>query len=119
MAVMLNFLGFGRSRKQLQALSDSEIFTGVTLHPVTNQWQTWITFTGYDIHCLTAHKNRYDASLVTRQLVIALETRKFQSPVEVVDFVDSLPSDGCVYPLPHKTVEMLSKKLLGLRQQSG
>ncbi|MEH2136845.1 hypothetical protein [Nostoc sp.] len=40
--------GFDPSKKK-PVLEDNELTTGIVQHPVTKLWQTWISFTGYDI----------------------------------------------------------------------
>nr|MDZ8212021.1 hypothetical protein [Nostoc sp. ChiSLP03a] len=49
-------------------LEDNELTTGIVQHPVTKLWQTWISFTGHDIQCVTAHNQRDDAGRVAKQM---------------------------------------------------
>ncbi|MHC5827718.1 MAG: hypothetical protein ACYT04_70505 [Nostoc sp.] len=64
------FKGFGRSKKKL-VLEDNELTTGIVQYPVTLRWQTWISFTGHDIQCITAHNQREDANRVAKQMADA------------------------------------------------
>ena len=110
------FKGFGDKHKQKKPKStvdDNELFTGITQHPVTQKWQTWISFTGYDIQCVTAHNKREDADQVAKQIADSWTQRKYKTGEEVTAFIQSLPTDAVVDPLPQDVVVRLSKQILG------
>ena len=110
------FKGFGDKHKQKKPKStvdDNELFTGITQHPVTQKWQTWISFTGYDIQCVTAHNKREDADQVAKQIADSWTQRKYKTDEEVRAFIQSLPTDAVVDPLPQDVVVRLSKQILG------
>lgn len=100
--------GFGKQK----TLSDNEIITGVTQHPTTKRWQSWVSFTGNDIQCITAHNSRDDANDVAWQIAATWESGKLHTQKEVTAFLDSLPSDGLVDPLPQEVLIRLSKLAL-------
>lgn len=106
--------GFGRSQKQ--ALEENEISTGIVQHPVTGRWQTWITFTGLDIQCITAHNQRENADKVAKAIADAWTEGKYQSGEEVTAFIKSLPSDALIDPLPQEIVVKLSQQALRARK---
>ena len=110
------FKGFGDKQKQKQKKStvdDNELFTGITKHPVTQRWQTWISFTGNDIQCITAHNKREDADRVAKQIADSWTQRKYKTGEEVTAFIKTLPTDAVVDPLPQDVVVRLSKQILG------
>ncbi|WP_027404972.1 hypothetical protein [Aphanizomenon flos-aquae] len=106
------FKGFGRKKKKSTA-DNNELFTGITQHPVTQKWQTWISFTGYDIQCVTAHNKREDADQVAKQIADSWTQRKYKTDEEVRAFIQSLPTDAVVDTLPQDVVVRLSKQILG------
>ncbi len=85
-------------------------------HPVIKVWQTWISFTGYDIGCITAHNQREDANRVARQMADAWSEGKYQTQEEVTAFIKSLLTDGVIDPLPQNIVMQLSKQALSARK---
>ena len=110
------FKGFGDKHKQKKPKStvdDNELFTGITQHPVTQKWQTWISFTGYDIQCVTAHNKREDADQVAKAIADSWTQGKYKTGEEVTAFIQSLPTDAVVDPLPQDVVVRLSKQILG------
>ncbi|MBG1266251.1 hypothetical protein [Nostoc sp. WHI] len=109
------FKGFGRSKKK-PVLEDNELTTGIVQHPVTKRWQTWISFTGHDIQCITAHNQREDANRVAKQMASAWSEGKYQTQEEVTAFIKSLPTDGVIDPLPQDVVMQLSKQALSARK---
>ncbi|MHC5833051.1 MAG: hypothetical protein ACYT04_97980, partial [Nostoc sp.] len=94
---------FGRSKKK-PVLEDNELTTGIVQHPVTKRWQTWISFTGNDIQCITAHANRDDADRVAKQIADAWSEGKYKTQQEVTAFIKSLPTDAVIDPLPQNIV---------------
>ncbi|YAF99043.1 MAG: hypothetical protein AB3A66_29040 (plasmid) [Nodularia sp. CChRGM 3473] len=107
---------FGHVKKKKIVLEENELTTGIVQHPVTRLWQTWITFTGHDIQCITAHNKREDASQVAQQIVNAWADGLHQTQEEVIAFINSLPSDAPVDPLPQKIVMQLSQQTLAARK---
>ncbi|AFZ61230.1 hypothetical protein H6G54_02800 [Anabaena cylindrica FACHB-243] len=108
------FKGFGRKKKPV--LGDNELFTGITQHPVTGRWQTWISFTGNDIQCITAHNNQDDADKVARAIADAWREGKYKTSEETTAFIKSLPTDGPIDPLPQNIVMQLSKQVFNSRK---
>ncbi|MBR8840971.1 MAG: hypothetical protein DSM106950_45180 [Stigonema ocellatum SAG 48.90 = DSM 106950] len=104
--------GFGRQPqdKATTILSNGELFCGIVQHSVTGRWQTWMSFHGTDIGCVTAHKSREDADNVARQIVAAWESG-LENQEKVTAFMRSLPSDDVPDPLPQDVVMRLSKKI--------
>lgn len=98
------FKGFGGSKKK-SVLEDNELTTGIVQHPVTGLWQTWISFTGQDIQCITAHNQREDANRVSKQIASAWSEGKYQTQEEVTAFIKSLPTDSVIDPLPQNVVQ--------------
>ncbi len=94
---------------QISILSDGEIRTGITQHPVTEKWQTWVSLHGTDISCFTAHEKRTDAERVAKKIAAAWESGELESGNEVTAFLKSLPSDGLVDPLPQEVLLRLVK----------
>lgn len=109
------FKGFGRRQKK-SVLEDNELTTGIVQHPVTKLWQTWISFTGQDIQCITAHNRREDASRVAKQMASAWSQGKYQTGEEVTAFITSLPTDAVIDPLPQDIVMQLSQQALTARK---
>ncbi|MBN4003190.1 MULTISPECIES: hypothetical protein [Nostoc] len=109
------FKGFGGSKKK-SVLEDNELTTGIVQHPVTKRWQTWISFTGNDIQCITAHANPDDADRVAKQIADAWSEGKYKTGEEVTAFIKSLPTDAVVDPLPQNLVMQLSKQALSTRK---
>ncbi|AUB43236.1 hypothetical protein COO91_09409 (plasmid) [Nostoc flagelliforme CCNUN1] len=97
-------------------LEDNELTTGIVQHPVTKRWQTWISFTGNDIQCITAHANPDDADRVAKQIADAWSEGKYKTGEEVTAFIKSLPTDAVVDPLPQNLVMQLSKQALSTRK---
>ncbi|MHC0067925.1 hypothetical protein ACWATR_34385 [Nostoc sp. UIC 10890] len=109
------FKGFGRRQKK-SVLEDNELTTGIVQHPVTGLWQTWISFTGNDIQCITAHTNRDDADWVAKQIADAWSEGKYQTQEEVTGFMKSLPTDSVIDPLPQDVVMQLSQQALSAKK---
>ncbi|MHC5762344.1 hypothetical protein [Nostoc sp.] len=101
------FKGFGGPKKKL-VLEDNELTTGIVQHPVTGLWQTWISFTGNDIGCITAHANRDDADRVAKQIADAWSEGKYKTGEELTAFIKSLPTDAVIDPLPQNIVMQLT-----------
>ncbi len=104
--------GFGKQPQDgaTTILSAGEMFCGIVQHPVTKRWQTWMSFHGNDISCLTAHNKRVDADQVARQILDAWESG-LENQEEVSAFMRSLPTDDVPDPLPQDVVVRLSKKM--------
>ncbi|MBN3992427.1 MAG: hypothetical protein HWQ36_18345 [Nostoc sp. NMS2] len=109
------FKGFGRPKKK-SVLEENELTTGIVQHPVTGLWQTWISFTGHDIQCVTAHANRDDADRVAKQIADAWSEGKYKTQQEVTAFIQSLPTDAVIDPLPQNIVMQLSKQALSAKK---
>ena len=109
------FKGFGRPKKK-SVLEDNELTTGIVQHPVTLRWQTWISFTGHDIQCVTAHNQREEASRVARQMASAWSEGKYKTQEEITAFIQSLSSDAVIDPLPQNIVMQLSQQALGTKK---
>ncbi|MBD2527773.1 hypothetical protein [Nostoc sp. FACHB-133] len=109
------FKGFGRPKKK-SVLEENELTTGIVQHPVTGLWQTWISFTGNDIQCITAHANLDDADRVAKQIADAWSEGKYKTGEEVTAFIQSLPNDGVIDPLPQNIVMQLSQQALSARK---
>ncbi|MCC5661700.1 hypothetical protein LC608_33105 [Nostoc sp. XA010] len=109
------FKGFGRPKKK-SVLEENELTTGIVQHPVTGLWQTWISFTGNDIQCITAHANRDDADRVAKQMASAWSEGKYKTGEEVTAFIKSLPTDAVIDPLPQNIVMQLSQQALSARE---
>ncbi|MEH2220689.1 MAG: hypothetical protein V7K72_26970 [Nostoc sp.] len=109
------FKGFGRRQKK-SVLENNELTTGIVQHPVTLRWQTWISFTGNDIQCITAHNQREDANRVAKQMADAWSQGKYQTGEEVTTFIKSLPTDAVIDPLPQDIVMQLSQQALSARK---
>lgn len=109
------FKGFGRRQKK-SVLEDNELTTGIVEHPVTKLWQTWISFTGHDIQCITAHNKREDASRVAKQMADAWSQGLYQTQEEVIAFIKSLPTDALIDPLPQDIVMQLSQQALSAKK---
>ncbi|MDZ8140385.1 MAG: hypothetical protein RM049_34695 [Nostoc sp. DedQUE04] len=109
------FKGFGRPKKK-SVLEENELTTGIVQHPVTGLWQTWISFTGNDIQCITAHANPDDADRVAKQIADAWSEGKHKTGEEVTAFIKSLPTDGVIDPLPQNIVMQLSQQALSARK---
>ncbi|WP_193200895.1 hypothetical protein [Nostoc sp. MG11] len=109
------FKGFGRSKKK-PMLEDNQLTTGIVQHPVTLRWQTWISFTGHDIQCITAHNKREDANRVAKQIADAWSQGKYKTGEEVTAFIQSLPTDAVIDPLPQNIVMQLSQKALSAKK---
>ncbi|MEH1823589.1 MAG: hypothetical protein V7L31_31695 [Nostoc sp.] len=109
------FKGFSRPKKKA-VLEENELTTGIVQHPVTGLWQTWISFTGNDIQCITAHANRDDADRVAKQMASAWSEGKYKTGEEVTAFIKSLPTDAVIDPLPQNIVMQLSKQALSARK---
>ncbi|WP_414517047.1 hypothetical protein [Nostoc sp. PCC 9305] len=109
------FKGFGRSQKK-SVLEDNELTTGIVQHPVTGLWQTWISFTGHDIQCVTAHNQREDANKIAKQIADAWSEGKYKTGEEVTAFIKSLPTDAVIDPLPQNIVMQLSQQALSARK---
>ncbi|MFN6498104.1 MAG: hypothetical protein RMX65_014005 [Nostoc sp. DedQUE01] len=103
------FKGFGR-RLQKPAFDDNELTAGVVQHPVSKRWQTWISFTGQDIQCITAHNKREDASKVAKQIANAWSQGLYETQEQVTAFIKSLPTDALIDPLPQDIVVQLSQQ---------
>jgi hypothetical protein len=97
-------------------LKDNELTTGIVQHPVTELWQTWISFTGNDIQCITAHANPDDADRVAKQIADAWSEGKYKTGEEVTAFIKSLPTDAVIDPLPQNIVMQLSQQALSARK---
>ncbi|WP_335032452.1 hypothetical protein [Nostoc sp.] len=97
-------------------LEENELTTGIVQHPVTGLWQTWISFTGNDIQCITAHANPDDADRVAKQIADAWSEGKYKTGEEVTAFITSLPTDAVIDPLPQNIVMQLSKQALSARK---
>ena len=104
--------GFGKQPQDgaTTILSNGEMFCGIVEHPVTKRWQTWVSFHGTDIGCLTAHNLREDAVTVARQILKAWESG-LEDQEQVTAFMRSLPTDDVPDPLPQDVVVRLSKKI--------
>ena len=104
--------GFGKQPQDgaTTILSDGEMFCGIVQHPVTGRWQTWVSFHGTDIGCLTAHNLREDADKVARQILKAWESG-LEDQEQVTAFMLRLPTDDVPDPLPQDVVVRLSKKI--------
>nr|WP_267871652.1 hypothetical protein [Nostoc sp. CHAB 5715] len=109
------FKGFSHPKKKA-VLEDNELTTGIVQHPVTLRWQTWISFTGHDIGCITAHNQREDANKIAKQIADAWSKGKYQTQEEVTAFIKSLPTDGVIDPLPQSIVMQLSQQALSARK---
>ncbi|MEH1950389.1 MAG: hypothetical protein V7K77_26040 [Nostoc sp.] len=96
------FKRFGGPKKK-SVLEENELTTGIVQHPVTGLWQTWISFTGNDIQCITAHANPDDADRVAKQIADAWSEGKYKTGEEVTAFIKSLPTDAVIDPLPNGT----------------
>ena len=105
-------LGKKQHNNEVVLISDEEIACGIVSHPVTGRWQTWISFHGTDIGCLTAHNRREDADNVAHSIIAAWESG-LESQEEVAAFMQSLPSDDVPDPLPQDVVMRLSRKISG------
>ncbi|MEH1944078.1 MAG: hypothetical protein V7L01_28210 [Nostoc sp.] len=103
-------------RQKKPVFNDNELCTGIVQHPVTQRWQTWITFTGYDIQCITAHNNRNDASQVAKQIADDWIEGKYKTGEEVTAFIKSLPTDALTDPLPQDIVMQLSQQAFKSRK---
>lgn len=90
--------------------------TGIVQHPVTKRWQTWISFTGHDIQCITAHKKREDANKIAKQMADAWSEGKYQTQEQVTAFIKSLPTDGVIDPFPQDIVMQLKEQALSARK---
>ncbi|MEH1799969.1 MAG: hypothetical protein V7L13_12545 [Nostoc sp.] len=97
-------------------LEDNELTTGIVQHPVTKRWQSWISFTGHDIQCITAHANPDDADRVAKQMASAWSEGKYKTGEEVTAFIKSLPTDAVIDPLPQNIVMQLSQQALSARK---
>ena len=104
--------GFGKQPQDgaTTILSDGEMFCGIVQHPVTKRWQTWMSFHGNDISCLTAHNLRENADKVARQILAAWESG-LENQDQVSAFMRSLPTDDVPDPLPQDVVVRLIKKI--------
>ncbi|MEJ6486781.1 hypothetical protein N0Y54_36910 [Nostoc punctiforme UO1] len=109
------FKGFGRRQKK-SVLKDNELTTGIVQHPVTGLWQTWISFTGHDIQCVTAHNQRENANKIAKQIADAWSEGKYKTGEEVTAFIQSLPTDAVIDPLPQNIVMQLSQQALSARK---
>lgn len=109
------FKGFSHPKKKA-VLEDNELTTGIVQHPVTGLWQTWISFRGNDIQCITAHANPDDADRVTKQMASAWSEGKYKTGEEVTAFIKSLPTDAVIDPLPQNIVMQLSQQALGAKK---
>ncbi|WP_414516065.1 hypothetical protein [Nostoc sp. PCC 9305] len=109
------FKGFGGPKKK-SVFEDNELTTGIVQHPVTGLWQTWISFTGNDIQCITAHANPDDADRVAKQIADAWSEGKYKTGEEVTAFIKSLPTDAVIDPLPQNIVMQLSQQALSARK---
>jgi hypothetical protein len=109
------FKGFGVPKKKA-VLEDNELTTGIVQHPVTGLWQTWISFTGNDIQCITAHANPDDADRVAKQIADAWSEGKYKTGEGVTAFIKSLPTDAVIDPLPQNIVMQLSQQALGAKK---
>jgi len=109
------FKGFSRPKKK-SVLEDNELTTGIVQHPVTGRWQTWISFTGHDIQCITAHNNRDEANQVAKQIASAWSEGKYKTQEEVTAFIQSLPTDAVIDPLPQNIVMQLSQQALSAKK---
>ncbi|MEH1945311.1 MAG: hypothetical protein V7L01_34565 [Nostoc sp.] len=109
------FKGFGGPKKK-SVLKDNELTTGIVQHPVTGLWQTWISFTGNDIQCITAHANPDDADRVAKQIADAWSEGKYKTGEEVTALIKSLPTDAVIDPLPQNIVMQLSQQALSARK---
>ncbi|MCW5318131.1 hypothetical protein GTQ43_31600 [Nostoc sp. KVJ3] len=109
------FKGFGGPKKK-SVLKDNELTTGIVQHPVTGLWQTWISFTGNDIQCITAHANQDDADRVAKQIADAWSEGKYKTQQEVTAFIQSLPTDAVIDPLPQNIVMQLSQQALSAKK---
>jgi hypothetical protein len=114
------FKGFGRKKPIFE---DNELFTGIVQHPVTQRWQTWISFTGNDIQCITAHNNRDDADKIARAIAAlavgianAWTERKYKTGEETTAFIKSLPTDAPIDSLPQDILMQLSKQVFKSRK---
>ncbi len=105
------FKGFGSPKKK-SVLEENELTTGIVQHPVTGLWQTWISFTGNDIQCITAHANPDEANRVAKQMASAWSEGKYKTGEEVTAFIKSLPTDAVIDPLPQNIVMQLSQQAL-------
>ncbi|WP_375449327.1 hypothetical protein [uncultured Nostoc sp.] len=65
--------------------TNNELTTGIVQHPVTGLWQTWISFTGNDIQCITAHANPDDADRVAKQIANAWSEGKYKTQQIVIE----------------------------------
>ncbi|MEH2012133.1 hypothetical protein [Nostoc sp.] len=109
------FKGFSRPKKKA-VLEDNELTTGIVQHPMTGLWQTWISFTGHDIGCITAHNQREDAGRVAKQIADAWSEGKYKTQEEVTAFIKSLPTNAVIDPLPQDIVMQLSQQALTARK---
>lgn len=109
------FKGFGRPKKK-SVLEDNKLTTGIVQHPVTLLWQTWISFTGNDIQCITAHNQRQDASQVAKQIAHVWGEGQYKTQEEVTAFIKSLPTDAVIDPLPQDIVMQLSLQALSAKK---
>ena len=110
--------GFGKGpqdvwdlAEQAAILSDGEIVTGIAQHPVTKRWQSWVSLHGTDITCFTAHRERAAADKVAKDIAETWKSGKLQTQAEVTAFLNTLPSDDLVEPLPQKVLMRLSKAI--------
>lgn len=103
------FKEFGR-RPQKPVFYDNELIAGIVEHPVTKRWQTWISFTGHDIQCITAHNKPEDASRVAKQIADAWSQGLYKTQEQVTAFIKSLPTDALIDPLPQDILVQLSQQ---------
>ena len=97
--------------EQASILIDGEIATGIAQHPVTKRWQSWVSLHGTDITCFTAHRERAAADKAAKDIAETWKSGKLQTQAEVTAFLDALPSDDLVEPLPQKVLMRLSKAI--------
>ena len=109
------FKGFGGPKKK-SVLEENELTTGIVQHPITKLWQTWISFTGHDIQCITAHNQREDANKIAKQIADAWSEGKYKTGEEVTAFIKSLPTNAVIDPLPQNIVMQLSQQALSARK---
>lgn len=95
--------------EQALLMSDGKIVIGIVLHPATKLWQTWVSLSGSNITCLTAHNQRYESVLVALDIAMAWKSGNLNRQADVRMFLQSLPSDGVVGRLPQEVVIKLSK----------
>lgn len=82
-----------------------QIACGVIRHPVTQNYQLWISLYGHDVTCIFSHKDKEICELIRMQFQEKWQNAEMMTTHDVVNFgreINLTPGSEPVDPLPEQ-----------------